>query len=387
MRQLLLAFTLLLLPSISNAQTCSAYRCSPVAFAVKLSPTASTTYQVSGQFCADTFAQGKTIQVVLHGAGFDHNYWNWPQSPALYSYAQAAAAAGYAVLNIDRIGVGASQRPFGADLYGLSLHVDAYTVHQIVQTVRAGILVPYFGPVGYFGEHVMLVGHSLGSVIAAVEASTYNDVDGVIQSGISHVPGFGGIDSFYLTQQACLDPKFASLPCDPSTTPPSGIGYEVDVPQLPADPSLLPFPGPPSGDTFAFLFFAGNYDPAVVAEAEQVRQTFTAAEIADIVPSLGIPDPTTDSTIGIKVPTMLVNGQLDNVVCQPGYCGSDAALLANEGAHYDAKACLEARTVANTGHVLNLHTSASSWFQLAIDWSNRRVGSALWQPPTQPCAH
>lgn len=372
----LLTISLLILSSTSYAH--AEYRCEPVSFSVKLTSTATTTYQLAGQLCADGFVQGKTIQVTVHGGGFDHNYWDFPLDSSTYSYARYMAAAGYSVLNLDRVGVGQSSRPSGADLYGMDLHVDAFALHQVVQAIRGGIIVPGFGPVGFFGERVELVGHSLGSLIAAIEAATYADVDGIIMSSITHVPGPAGQASFGLIQQACLDPLFSFLPCDAGGAPlPMGIGYEIGIPTLPASLG--------GGDTWSFLFFQGLHDPAVQTQAEALRQTFAAAEFNSVPAALGFPDPSTDVTPGVGVPVLLAVGDSDTFVCQPGYCSSAAALLANESEHFSSSTCLETKIVPDAGHLVNLHASAPQWFGFARDWSDRRVGPAIWKSASQPC--
>lgn len=378
MKKLAVAFIVMLSVFIQRQAQAHEPHCEDVSFPVVLSPHATKVYKLSGSLCSNGIVQGKTIQVLVHGASFDHNYWDFPVKPNKYSYVKYMTDAGYAVLNLDRIGYGDSSRPFGDDLHTLDLHVAAYTVHQVVKVLHSGFFfVSGFGPVGLLRERVELVGHSIGSLVVAIEASTYKDVDAVIQSGISHFPGPAGFASFGLAEQACLDAKFAGLPCDADVSnPPTGFGYEVDVP-------VLPFP--PFGDTWSFLFFQGVVEPQVFAKAEELRQTFTAAEIADITVSLGIPDPTTDATTGINVPTLLVNGTLDSLICQPGYCDTDAVLYANEASHYAPEACFEAKVVVGSGHVLNLHQVAPTWFGIAKTWSDRRVGSAVYKPATEPC--
>lgn len=102
-----------------------------------------------------------------------------------------ATAAGYAVLNLDRIGIGRSDHPPAA---AITIESNAYVVHQIVQALRGGsLVVPSFGRVRT--ERVALVGHSLGSLISMQEAATYDDVDGVVLTGISHTvtPALGDV--------------------------------------------------------------------------------------------------------------------------------------------------------------------------------------------------
>jgi pimeloyl-ACP methyl ester carboxylesterase len=102
----------------------------------------------------------------------------------LYSYVNYLTAAGYAVLDIDRLGVGLSDHPTPEDVTILS---GAYTIHQIVQDLRSGSLT------GVKFKKVMLVGHSMGSAISMVEAGSYHDVDALILSGFAGMP-FNGAD-------------------------------------------------------------------------------------------------------------------------------------------------------------------------------------------------
>jgi pimeloyl-ACP methyl ester carboxylesterase len=90
---------------------------------------------------------------------------------------RALTTAGYATLNLDNIGSGQSDLPPGDHV---TVEAQAYVVHQIVQALHAGQR-----PESSLGK-VILVGHSLGSAIAVVEANRYADVDGVILTGLLH---------------------------------------------------------------------------------------------------------------------------------------------------------------------------------------------------------
>src|SRR5215470_14436202 len=99
----------------ADAKGDQALRCEEVLFPVALAPGQPTEFTVVGQLCARGPIHGKTIQVLVHGATYDHNIWDWPFQPERYSYVQAVTAAGYATLNMDRLGHGRSSRvPDGA---------------------------------------------------------------------------------------------------------------------------------------------------------------------------------------------------------------------------------------------------------------------------------
>lgn len=85
---------------------------------------------------------------------------------------------GFATLNVDRLGIGASSHP-AAGL--ITTATEASIAHLLVQTLRND---------GF--DRVALVGHSYGSVIALAEAGAYRDVDAVVLTGLDHEvsPGF-----------------------------------------------------------------------------------------------------------------------------------------------------------------------------------------------------
>jgi pimeloyl-ACP methyl ester carboxylesterase len=187
------------------------------------------------------------------------------------------------------------------------------------------------------------VGHSLGSFAASIEASTYRDVQGVILSGFAHSlgPGVATIESS--TYPAQLDPKFASrkLP----------LGY------------LTTRPGTRAAD----FYHAANADPDVIALDEQLKQTFTDGQVADIGTS-------ETASKGIVVPTLVAVGAFDSLYCAQLPCSSKGS-LSGEASYYSAKACVEIRVVPDSGHDLNLQLNAPDWFNTAIEWANDHVGA------------
>jgi pimeloyl-ACP methyl ester carboxylesterase len=214
-------------------------------------------------------------------------------------------------------------------------------VHQVVQVLRSGTLViPGFGRVK--GQRIALVGFSLGSFIATIEASTYDDVDGVILTGYSHTVGPAAEASFDAVYPAALDPKFAEL-------------------GLPPD-YLTTIPGTRPG----LFFHLPGVDPANLALDEELKQTVTVGEFGDIFPSL-------PASTGVNVPTLLVVGDFDFIACQEPSC-SESDSLENEAAFFAPEACLEIDVVPDAGHSLNLHRNARDWFAIARDWSDRWLG-------------
>lgn len=326
-------------------------RCQRLSFAVTLTPDDPTTYEMAAWLCARGTVHNKTIQVLVHGATFDHHYWDFPVDPEQYSYVRHMTGAGYAVLTMDRIGYGLSDHPQnGLDV---DLHTGAFTIHQVVQALRGGdMVVPGFGRIR--AERIELVGSSIGSFMSVIEASTYSDVDGVVLTSYSHRVGAGGIESFGLVIPAEQDPKFAFFPLLGLTN------YLSEVP----------------GARETLFYYLPNIDPVVAFVDTLLRQTWTVGEINDIVPSLmEAPD--------IHVPTIIVDGDFDTIACNVP-C-TENHWLENETSLYPPDACAELAIIPDSGHAVTLHRNAPTFFAVVQEWSDRRVGASTKAAPPQPC--
>lgn len=341
----LCALTLaLLVPSGAEAQ--GSLRCQELTFPVTLSPSDATVYDVFGILCSRGGVQNKTFQITLHGSTYSRLYWDWPFQPAIYSYMRYATTAGYAVLNLDRIGIGRSDRPPAAEL---TIESNAYVVHQIVQALRGGdLVVPPFGRIR--AERVVLVGHSLGSVISIQEAATYDDVDGVVLTGVTHTvtPALGELSLY----PASLDPRFSG----------SGIpdGYLTTVP-----------------GTRGIFYHAPFYSRRVLAIDEQNKETVTPGELETAVPALGLSGE-------IHVPVLVVVGNNDRAFCTDPSC-LESGSIATEPSFYPDDACARAIAIPGAGHDLNLHFQAPYTYLTILQWINRRVGRNPAVPPPFPC--
>jgi pimeloyl-ACP methyl ester carboxylesterase len=131
--------------------------------------------QLAGQMCTSRGLRPTTVQVAVHGATYDSDYWNWPQQPATYNYVWHALAAGYAVYDVDRLGAGESTRPPSTEVNETS---TVSTLHQVVTELRAGRIsgTPY--------RYVEGVGHSFGSYYLTAEAAANpHDFDALVLTG------------------------------------------------------------------------------------------------------------------------------------------------------------------------------------------------------------
>jgi hypothetical protein len=103
-----------------------------------LTPGGPVSYTVTGELCAtrDELVAGATIQLLIHGATYNHDYWDFGTiDDVRYSYARDFAARGFPTFAIDLLGAGLSSHPQSGLL---TAHVEAFVAHQIVQALRNG---------------------------------------------------------------------------------------------------------------------------------------------------------------------------------------------------------------------------------------------------------
>jgi pimeloyl-ACP methyl ester carboxylesterase len=304
--------------------------CQESRLAVALAAGQPADYEVAGRLCYKPNRKN-IVHLLISGGTEGHTYWDFPLQPERYSYVRALTNAGYATFNFDRIGIGESDHP-PADQ--VTIEANAFVVHQIVQALRDGRL-------GAFAK-IILVGHSLGSGIAMVEAGQYSDVDGVILTGFLHAAG----------------PAFASLGpiIYPAKNDPRFAGQNIP------DGYLTTLPG-----TRSLIFWAPNVEPEVMAVEELFKETITTGELNTFPPLVFSPN----NAQGIQAPVLIVIGQYDNIFCTPPQCPEAQV----EATYYAPEAQVEVRVIPRGGHALNLHRNAPSVFATVIEWSNRRFGN------------
>lgn len=305
--------------------------CSQVRIPVSLVAGGPATSGVAATYClpARWGAGRRAVDVYVPGATYNRSYWDWPTSRSTYSFVLRSARAGRAALAIDRLGTGASSRPPSALL---NLTVDAYVLHQVIGRLRAD------GRVG----SVNLIGHSLGSGIAVVEAATYHDVDRLVTTGLLHSLGSGLTSTLGSFRPAASDPVLG------------GRGYDLGY--------LTTAPG-----TRKAAFYAASADPAVIAYDEQHKDVVAATEMAGY-PTLLAP-PILNVARRIDVPVLEVAGQQDVLLCGGSLnCADAAAVQAHEVPYFPAARSVSTLTVPSTGHDLALHPSAASTFDAINTW-------------------
>lgn len=329
--------------------------CTRYVVPVTLASGSTTTYNLVGRLCKPTFSsRNTTIEVLIHGFTYDHYYWDIPYQPLAYSHVYHASVFGWSTFNIDRLGVGESDKPAAALLTTQS---EAYVLQQVIKKLRTGTID------GTSYQKVVGVGHSYGAAIAQYAAATTTDPLAspnylVLEDFLTttYDPGLLPFRSSLIP--AASDPKFASagLPA----------GYLTAV-----------------AGTRPVLYNTAVADPALIALDESLKQTGTTAELATL------PDAKASTiTHGVHVPTLIVTGQYDSFYCNVAAglpCTNRAAVLAREGANFSPTACLDAYAVTDAGHSVNLHPKALELYNAINTWLNNYIVNYAGQLTPNGC--
>ena len=326
------------------ADTDNAVTCRPATVRVAIAPGQPATYTVAGELCAtaDELQAGTTAQLLIHGATYNHDYWDFGKIDAVrYSYARDVAAHGFPTFAFDQLGSGSSSRP-SSDL--LTTQAASFVAHQVVEALRNGSI----GGIEF--SKVITVGHSLGSVVVWQEAISYADVDGLIVTGAAH-----SVTTKFLTSKgfypAADDPKFAKSGFD--------SGYLTTVP----------------GSRTTLFYDAPDFDPAIIPVDEAGKDVVSATQL-----NTGLPVVTSTATLAIQVPVLTILGSNDLPTCGPNPqggtfdCSSGAAVVTQEAPFYSPEARIQACVVPGSGHDVSLSVNHQLQVADTVAWSSAFVG-------------
>ncbi|MEV8377895.1 alpha/beta hydrolase [Kribbella sp. NPDC056861] len=313
----------LVLGLVPGTAVASGAGCRTVEIPVAMSAGRPVDAKISGTLCRPRGRDRGVVQVLIPGGGYDRNYWSWGSS-----YVEAMNRAGYTTFALDRIGTGRSSAPPSSSFAPDS---QVFTIHQVLRRFRH--------------QRVVLVGNSLGSTVSRMIAVHYpDDVDGLILTGESSTPNWPAFEQLgadYVT--ASQHPLLAGRGLDD--------GYGV----------LRP------GARLGWFYYGPTTDRAVLRRDEANPEP----DVFSSDPEFG----SVELNRRIKVPVLVVVGQYDRLICGPGAsdCSSSAALLAGERPYYAPTADLQAIAVPSTGHVLNLHRTAPTFYPLLARWTQRHI--------------
>ncbi|MFI9381720.1 alpha/beta hydrolase [Kutzneria sp. NPDC052558] len=303
-------------------------------------PLLTTPAVISGQLCRPDGASPSAVQLLVHGGTYNRAYWDLPYQPDQYSYQRDMAKHGYATFAVDVLGSGQSSHPLSLPL---TIWAEAEALHEVVGQLRAGAV----GGVRY--DKVVIVGHSVGSGIVASEASTYKDVDGVILTGVTHVPSLPALG---LGAALGLVPAFLS-----SVTNPGDPLYFTTKP----------------GARGPLFYNSADADPNVIAADEATKDQVSVPGMGTVA-VFGIVVPV---TLGIDVPVLQAVGQDDVLFCgllALRDCSSASALRAQESPFYSAAAKLSVYVLPSAGHSIALHRNAGDYRDATRAWLGSQLG-------------
>lgn len=275
------------------------------------------------------------LQVLIPGATYTRSYWMWPGR----SYAAAANSAGYATFAMDRPDTGQSSQIHPALV---TVTADAQSVHQAISWLQGRFRF----------TRIVLVGHSLGSIVAVRENGMYpDDAAALVLSGYST----------WISPSAMLSAG--------SATPA----------QLSGDPALehRPLGEVTASDSVRAQSFhaAGDSEPSVIAADNASKDTLTVSELAGTFTEtdvLGL------AARQVTAPVLLALGGKDALYyCGPATpCGSSSRLVSAERPYFPHAPVLDGYVLPRSGHAMNLADNASQWFTAAQTWIVPMPGAA-----------
>jgi pimeloyl-ACP methyl ester carboxylesterase len=275
----------------------------------------------------------RTLQVLLHGGTYDHEYWDAPQiNGEHYSYADYMTERCYAVLALDMLGAGASSAPPG-DLADLAESASA--LEQVLTRVRAADLLwePVF-------DKIVLVGHSMGTITSVYALGNYGPVaDALVATGWAHAPRI--------------------IPIDPAA-------FEGPLQQ--------PYVVMPPPVRELLFYYPPTSDPDVIAydNANMVSglPRGLMLDVLDMMTALAIGDPEGINGLSlvdrVEVPVLSQLGQYDII--------ATADVAPQEAAFYSSSPDVTVQVLADIGHDVNLHLNREiGWAQIDA-WIAAKIG-------------
>lgn len=312
----------LVVPDVSAQNLGNSIKVDRLEFDVTLSD--GNTYTMVGYLYYHGSFRERPLQVLVHGATYNHTYWDFPTlNGQSYSYARYMAARRYAVLAVDQLGAGESDKPNGTFL---TLAETGSALAQAIAQLRTAD-----NPVGYAFARIALVGHSAGSINTTV-------VQGQTQLA----------DALVLTASRHLVPPLA--------VPPGLLDLVV---------ALLPFEYfvlPPEIRTLLF-YYPVAADPDVIAADNATADVWTNGQLTSTF--FAFLNPGIDRPDLVKGSVLVQLGEND-FLFPAGQNEIEAALWPS--------ADLTIQTLPGIGHDFNLHLNHEpGWAQIDA-WLREKLG-------------
>ncbi len=296
----------------------TARECRDVRVAVPVRADGPATERIAGRLCRPPGAPSRVVQLLVHGLSYDRAYWD--------PHVAAMRRARIATLAIDRLGAGRSSRPPG-ERVDLALHVASLA--RVARWLRRD------APGGPF-RRVVLVGHSLGTVVARGVAVSSPDVAGLVATGFTH--------------RLTTGPVLARLV---ACTQAGGGGYFTMRP----------------GCRAGVFFAAPAAAPGALAADRRQPARGAAAELPAVPGSSNDAD---GLSARVRVPVLQAAGSRDALFCDDGRCASRAALRAAERPFWRGARSFDAFVVGRAGHNVQHHRGAGALARAAAAFARAR---------------
>ncbi|HKQ77942.1 MAG TPA: alpha/beta hydrolase [Blastocatellia bacterium] len=268
-----------------------------------------------------------TVQVLLHGGGYNHKYWDAGTINGVdYSYARFMAEKCYAVLALDRLGAGESSKPDGDFL---DKDENAASIAQVLISLRAN-----HNPTGRKFKQIALVGHSLGTFSSIYTLGTYGPLaDALVATGWVNAPGVVPLDPAFF--QALLANPYSVLPSEAR----SALFYYSPS----ADPDVIAFDNASLADTVTRGF---------LLDTIEVLQARALGDVAAIKALTRVDQ--------VTIPVFLQLGDQDVL--------SPASSAVPDAAFYAGAPSVTINTLTDMGHDYNLHLNRLTGWQAIVNW-------------------
>jgi len=300
----------------------------------------SGTFAISGVLCTPKAGDmhNGSVQLLVHGIGFDSSYWDFSVEPQTYSYVQAAASAGWTTFRYDRLGTGMSDKP--EDGYRtVQAPTDLAILAHFAGMLRSGMV----NHTSF--NKVVGVGHSYGSEqLAALSGKNTSAVDALVLTGFS--ANMSALATFA-----------------------AGGLYTRAADVVPASSASLPgsyvMTGLPQGNQFQFFYYP-YFDAAVFAQARASEQPATLGVFSTMSVLGGMASEFTG-------PVHVVTGDRDlpfcNTACDIVPVGMNKTILQlTQPMVFPKSSNFSVYSPANTGHGVNLHLSAPQTYSEIMGW-------------------
>ncbi|WWD16467.1 hypothetical protein CI109_100893 [Kwoniella shandongensis] len=294
-------------------------------------------YSLWFEYCEPKEGKPKGIFQTHHGLVGNAGYWNvLLDGKTDNSFAESAAAAGWATLSYDRLGVGRSAKPDGTNVVQIALETAQSIV--IAEKLREGSL----DSVGSF-ETVVGVGHSYGSALLSGVASVAPDTfDALILTGFTANSTTGplGLFAFQSTIASVAYPD----------------RFSADANDYVITPSV-------SNDQLGFFHYP-NYTQSALDKFTATKGEYTLGQ------QNSISGPFSLTRDNFTKPVFVVTGENDAPFCAANCyvtsLGEGKTQLDTAKDLYPSVSNFDTYVVPATGHGINFHTTAYEAYQRIV---------------------